>query len=97
MSQTAGVVPVNVLQAEADMLAFPGHKGCMVPRESGSCNLGPGELGPQIRRHRQPIGKPGDAEHIPDRYEAGTRIRRHCGLVAGIEFVRETGLENSRS
>jgi len=95
-SQTAGVVPVNVLQAEADMLAFPGHKGLYGPPGVGVLYLGPGiELEP-----RKYGGTGSQSENlempniIPDRYEAGTlNTVGIAGLGAGIEFVRETGLE----
>jgi len=95
-SQTVGVIPVNVRQAEADLLAFPGHKGLYGPPGIGVLYVRSGiELEPRKFGGTGSQSENLEMPHlIPDRYEAGTlNTVGIAGLGAGIEFVRQTGME----
>jgi cysteine desulfurase family protein len=95
-SQTAGVIPVNVQQAQADLLAFPGHKGLYGPPGIGVLYVGSGiELEPRKFGGTGSQSEDLEMPHlIPDRYEAGTlNTVGIAGLGAGIDFVQQTGME----
>lgn len=95
-SQTAGILPIHVENMGIDMLAFPGHKGLYGPQGtgglyvSGEIELEPlihGGTGSQSESVEQPAIR-------PDRFEAGTvNAVGLAGLLAGVEFVQEKGLE----
>ncbi len=95
-SQTVGVIPVSVRQAEADLLAFPGHKGLYGPPGIGVLYVRSGiELEPRKFGGTGSQSENLEMPHlVPDRYEAGTlNTVGIAGLGAGIDFVRQTGME----
>lgn len=97
-AQSAGCIPVNMKELDADILAFTGHKGLMGPTGTGGLIFGekfdPKQIDPLT------TGGTGSAsekkEHpgfLPDRFEAGTL--NACGIVslaAGIEFISTLGM-----
>lgn len=93
-AQSAGVLPVQLRQSGAAFIAMPGHKGLYGPQGTGVLLCGePGKpllyggTGSQSRLLEMP-------EELPDRHEAGTpNIPGISGLLAGIHFVREVGLQ----
>ncbi|UFJ40437.1 aminotransferase class V-fold PLP-dependent enzyme [Brevibacillus humidisoli] len=97
VSQTAGILPINVETMGIDMLAFPGHKGLYGPQGTGGLyvraeiELDPlihGGTGSQSEAVDQPTTR-------PDRFESGTvNTVGLAGLLAGVEFVMEKGVEN---
>jgi cysteine desulfurase family protein len=96
-SQTAGVLPIHVEEMNIHMLAFPGHKGLYGPQGTGGLyvhsdiDLEPlihGGTGSQSEAIEQPSTR-------PDRYESGTaNTVGLAGLLAGVNFVLEKGIEN---
>lgn len=98
-SQSAGHLPVNLRGMNITALCMPGHKGLYGP-------MGVGMLlsAPDIRYHTVLEGGAGvhslDAampEELPERLEAGTLpLPAIAGLLAGIRFVRRTGLQEIR-
>jgi cysteine desulfurase/selenocysteine lyase len=96
-AQTAGCVPIDVLEMQIDLLAFTGHKGLMGPQGTGGLYIRPGlegkiqplregGTGSQSSSDRQP-------QKMPDRFEGGTHNTPGlAGLGAGIRFVLDTGL-----
>ncbi|WP_340673368.1 aminotransferase class V-fold PLP-dependent enzyme [Brevibacillus agri] len=98
-SQSAGVLPIHVEEMNIGMLAFPGHKGLYGPQGTGGLyvhsdiDLEPllhGGTGSQSEAIEQPTTR-------PDRYESGTlNTVGLAGLLAGVEFVLEKGVENIR-
>lgn len=95
-SQTAGVVPIDVRALGADLVAFPGHKGCFGPMGTGALYVRPGlDLAPfreggtghAAEKERQP-------EEMPFRLEGGTpNAHGLAGLAAGLAFIEETGID----
>jgi cysteine desulfurase family protein len=95
-SQSAGAIPIDVVDMNIDLLALPGHKGLYGPQGIGvlyispSLNLIPllhGGTGSQSEEIDQPSVR-------PDRYEAGTvNTPGIAGLKAGLEFIEEVGLQ----
>ena len=95
-SQTAGTVPINVQEMGVDLLAFPGHKGLFGPPGIGVLYVRPGiELKPLKFGGTGSQSESLEMPHLlPDRYEAGTQNTVGIvGLGAGIEFVKQTGIE----
>ena len=93
-AQSAGHVPVSL--ADADLVAFTGHKGLLGPQGVGGLWVRTGlEVTPLLRG-----GTGGDSSRremplaLPDRLEAGTLNGPGiAGLLAGCEAVLEEGVE----
>ncbi len=98
-AQTAGVLDLNVEKQYIDILAFTGHKSLFGPQGTGGIYLRPdiqlrtlkeGGTGSLSESMEQP-------DHMPDRLESGTpNTPGIAGLLAGVEFIMETGIENIR-
>lgn len=99
-AQSAGVLPIDVQALPVDLLAFTGHKGLLGPAGTGGLYVRPGlELQPWreggtgsfSEQDRQP-------ESMPERLEAGTLNGPGlAGLIEGLNFIEEQGLEQIRS
>lgn len=93
-SQGAGSLPVDVEAWNADMLAFPGHKGLMGPQGTGGLYVREG-----IRLRTLMEGGTGSnseyafqPEIMPDMLESGTlNTPGIVGLGAGAEYVIKIG------
>lgn len=99
-AQSAGVLPLDVENMNIDLLAVPGHKGLYGPQGTGFLYIaGDVKLQPLL------VGGTGSSsasaeqpDTLPERFESGTlNTPGIAGLKAGVEFVRETGLETIRS
>jgi cysteine desulfurase family protein len=98
-AQTAGVVPLDVQEANVDLLAFPGHKSLLGPTGTGALYVGPrarvgawreGGTGGDSSSETQP-------REFPYFLEGGTpNVLGVAGLSAGLRFVQEQGLDNIR-
>ena len=98
-SQSAGVIPIDVVRDNIDLLAFPGHKGLYGPQGTGGLYIREGlELdsfkqggtGSESFSMKQP-------DFLPDRFESGTlNTPGIAGLCEGIKFIRKVGIENIR-
>ncbi len=100
-AQTAGALPLDVIEDGIDLLAFTGHKSLMGPQGTGGLYIRPGlepEILPLMRG-----GTGSSSEHeeqpdfMPDRYESGTpNTSGLAGLASGTEFILRTGIEKIR-
>src|SRR4051794_6107726 len=98
-AQTAGVVPLDVQEANVDLLAFPGHKSLLGPTGTGALYVGPrarvgawreGGTGGDSSSETQP-------REFPYFLEGGTpNVLGVAGLSAGIRFVQERGVDSIR-
>lgn len=95
-SQTAGSIPVDVVELGIDILCFTGHKGLMGPQGTGGIYIRPGLV-------VQPFKVGGSGVHsfltthpseMPTVLEAGT-LNGHgiAGLNAALDFLLATGIE----
>jgi len=101
-AQTAGAYPIDVEKDGIDLLAFTGHKSLYGPQGTGGLVLGErikekemiplkqGGTGSRSEFEEQP-------EFLPDRFESGTPNGVGiAGLLAGIQFVLEKGVDRIR-
>ena len=99
-AQTAGVLPIDVAEMHIDLLAFPGHKSLLGPTGTGALYVGPrvkmqawreGGTGGDSASETQP-------RELPYFLEGGTpNVLGVAGLVAGIRYVTERGMESIHS
>ena len=97
-AQTAGVVPIDMKTQFIDVLTFTGHKGLYGPQGIGGILMSP-----EIATKVAPLiyGGTGSLSEqltqpaiMPDKFESGTMNSLGIlGLKAGIEFVRDYGVE----
>jgi len=98
-SQSAGIIPIDVVQDNIDLLAFPGHKGLYGPQGTGGLYISDdieaesfkqGGTGSESMYMMQP-------DFLPDKFESGTlNTPGIAGLCEGIRFIRKIGIENIR-
>ncbi len=98
-AQTAGVLPLDVEAQYIDLLAFTGHKGLLGLQGTGGLYV---SSGIEIKPLKEG-GTGSFSEHLqhpafmPDRLESGTpNTPGIVGLLAGVEFILQTGRENIR-
>ena len=92
-SQSAGCLAIDQRTLQATFIAMPGHKGLYGPQGTGVLLCGQngepllfGGTGSSSEEQRMP-------DFLPDRQEAGTHnVPGIAGLLAGVRFVRTTGL-----
>lgn len=99
-AQTAGVLPIHVIDMGIDLLAFPGHKGLLGPTGTGGLCVAPGVrlsplrqggTGTRSEEERQP-------EELPEALEAGTaNTAGIAGLGAALDFLETRGLAKVRA
>lgn len=96
-AQSAGIIPIDVVELGIDMLAFPGHKGLLGPQGTGGLYIAPhvdlmplyeGGTGSQSESELQPDVR-------PDKYESGTQNTAGiAGLLEGIKYINAIGISN---
>lgn len=96
-AQIAGVLPINMMRDEIDIMCGAGHKGLMGPTGTGFLILKDdvvldtiieGGTGSNSANENQP-------ENFPDRFESGTpNVQGIIGLSKAVDYVRNTGVEN---
>ena len=98
-AQSAGVLPIDVQEKCIDLLALPGHKCLFGPTGTGALYVGPRAT---LRPWREG-GTGGDSltptqpADFPHFLEGGTpNVLGVVGLVAGLDFVEERGVEAIR-
>ena len=102
-AQTAGAYAIDVERDGIDLLAFTGHKSLYGPQGTGGLVIGvrvnekeliplkQGGTGSRSEFEEQP-------DFLPDRFESGTpNTVGIAGLLAGIQFVQEKGIERIRN
>jgi len=101
-AQTAGAYPIDVEKDRIDLLAFTGHKSLYGPQGTGGLVIGEridekemiplkqGGTGSRSEFEEQP-------DFLPDRFESGTPNGVGiAGLLAGVQYVFERGVEQIR-
>ncbi|MGB6065348.1 MAG: aminotransferase class V-fold PLP-dependent enzyme [Desulfomonilaceae bacterium] len=97
VSQSAGVVPINMRDMHVSVVAFTGHKSLMAPTGIGGLVL---RNGIDIRATRfggtgTDSWSPAHPEAYPDRLEAGTlNVIGIMGLSAGLRYITQRGISN---
>jgi cysteine desulfurase family protein len=94
-SQTAGVVPIDVRAQQLDLVAFPGHKGCLGPMGTGALYVRAGISLRPFREGGTGFGAESELqpEAMPFRLEGGTpNAHGLAGLAAGLEFLEREGV-----
>lgn len=96
-AQTAGLIPIDVVDDCIDLLAFPGHKSLFGPTGTGGLYVGEranvavwreGGTGADSALPEQP-------SELPYRLEAGTpNVVGIAGLCAGLKFIAEKGMDS---
>lgn len=95
-SQTAGALPIDVLEFGLDVVAVTGHKSLLGPTGTGGLYVRDGlELPPLTRGG---TGSRSDHEtqpdFMPDSLESGTlNVAGLAGLAAGMEYLLDSGVE----
>jgi cysteine desulfurase family protein len=99
-AQSAGALPIDVEADGVDLLAFTGHKALFGPQGTGGLWARPGVEPEPL--YRGGTGSNSELEEQPgfwpDRLESGTQNAVGiAGLLAGISFIEETGLNAVRA
>jgi cysteine desulfurase family protein len=99
-AQTAGCMPLDVVEDSLELVAFSGHKGLMGPQGTGCLYVGEGVkprplyfggTGSRSEHEIQP-------EFLPDKFESGTpNIIGIAGLGAAVQFVLKRGVDRIRT
>lgn len=98
-SQSSGIIPIDVVRDNIDLLAFPGHKGLYGPQGTGGLYIKDG-----IKLEEFTQGGTGSKslsmeqpEMLPDRFESGTlNTPGIAGLCEGIKFINKTSIDKIR-
>jgi len=98
-AQTAGILPLDVVEQNIDILTFTGHKALFGPQGTGGLYVRPGLIIKPLKE-----GGTGSLsenlvhpDFMPDRFESGTlNTPGIAGLGAGVRFIQETGIDNIR-
>jgi cysteine desulfurase family protein len=98
-AQTAGALPIDVREANIDLLAFAGHKGLLGPQGTGGLYIRNGV--PVAPWREGGTGTQSELDHmpelLPDRMEAGTpNTPGIAGLGAAVEHILEIGVDKIR-
>ena len=96
-AQTAGVLPIDMIENNISFLSFTGHKGLFAPTGTGGiCVADDAEIGMSIYggtgvRSAVPL----HLEEYPYRLEAGTlNLAGIAGLKTGLDWLLERGIDN---
>ena len=100
-AQTAGVLDISARELGLAALCFTGHKGLMGPQGTGGIVWEP-SFAEKVKPFVE--GGTGSVSHLqvqpeslPDKFEAGTpNLPGIAGLLAALEWITKTGLENIR-
>ena len=96
-SQSAGIISIDVIRDNIDILAFPGHKGLFGPQGTGGLYIRDG-----ITLEEFKVGGTGSNSHsmlqpdfLPDKFESGTlNTPGIAGLCEGLKFIKNVGRRN---
>ncbi len=102
-AQSAGVLPIHMLDENIDLLGFTGHKSLYGPMGTGGIIIGHSISSEDIRPIKQG-GTGSRSEHefqpefFPDRFESGTPNGMGlAGLLAAIEWLTDRGIDVIRA
>lgn len=96
VSQSAGIVDIDVDGNDIDVLVFTGHKGLYGPTGTGGFYISPAvKLKPVVFGGTGYDSRNVYADFNNPEYEVGTQnLHGISGLMAGVEFVEKTGVIN---
>ena len=97
-AQTIGHMPLDVEQANIDLLAFPGHKGLLGPLGTGALYIRPGIEDRMITSKEGGTGSVSEQDtqpaFMPDRFEPGSHNAIGIiGLSEGVQYILDKGIE----
>lgn len=96
-AQAVGSMNVDILKMNADIIAFPGHKGLLGPQGTGVIYVRKGlKLKPLIHGGTGTASKEMvQPQEFPEGYEAGTiNAPGLAGLCASVEYIESIGINN---
>jgi len=99
-AQAAGHRRISMADENIDVLCLPGHKGLFGPQGIGMMITRMGDGGNTVVEGGSGTdsASPYMPEYLPDRFEAGTaNTPGIAGLLAGMRFVCDTGIEQIES
>lgn len=100
-AQSLGHVPLDVEDANADLVAAPGHKGLLGPLGTGILYIRPGAESQVDPLRQGGTGSVSETDQqpdmMPDRYESGNlNMPGLAGLAAGTGYLFSRGMEAVR-
>lgn len=98
-AQSAGVLAIDVREANIDLLAFPGHKALLGPLGTGGLYIAPGlDLAPLKTGGTGSISEQEvQPDFMPDKYEAGSHNALGiAGLKAALDYIQNIGISQIR-
>ncbi len=96
-SQSAGILPIDMLKQRVSALCCSGHKGLMGPQGIGILALGEAVMPTALKVGGTGVSSfsHGMPEGLPEALEAGTQnIHGIAGLYAACRYIRDYGREN---
>ena len=99
-AQSAGHLPINMVEMQIDALCAPGHKGLLGPQGCGILVLGEGIVADTLIEGGSGYNSLEGTmpEEAPERYEAGTLpTPAIAGLLEGVREVRRFGIDHIHS
>jgi len=96
-AQSAGILPLDVRDANIKILVAPGHKGLLGPAGTGFIYIDPElDLEPLFHGGTGSFSEnPEQPETMPDKFESGTlNFHGIAGLKAALEFIRDESIES---
>lgn len=98
-AQTLGHMPLNVDDANIDLLAFPGHKGLLGPLGTGGLYIRPGIENKMITTKEGGTGSVSELDtqpdFMPDRFEPGSHNAIGIiGLSEGVQYILDKGINS---
>lgn len=99
-AQSAGHLPINMVEMQIDALCAPGHKGLLGPQGCGILVLGEGIVADTLIEGGSGYNSLEGTmpEEAPERYEAGTLpTPAIAGLLEGVREVRRLGIDHIHS
>ena len=98
---SAGAIPVNVDEMNADLVAFSGHKSLLGPQGTGALYIRP-----SLEKEITPVmfggtGSRSDEEiqpdFMPDKFESGTpNTAGFAGLLGALNYIHGRGIDSVR-
>ena len=98
-AQAAGILPINIAELGADMLAVAGHKGLLAATGVGVLYIKPGLTLSTLTEGGTggDSGKHEMTTSVPSRHEIGTHnLLSIASLGAGVDWIKETGMQKIR-
>lgn len=97
-AQTIGHMPVDVIESNIDLLAFPGHKGLLGPLGTGGLYIRPGIEKIMLTTKEGGTGSVSEQDtqpqFMPDRFEPGSHNAIGIiGLSEGVQYILDKGID----